>query len=131
MYEPRPVLLQTIASLLVFPSARVTSPRALGRTTKIGRSGPRPLTTTIRSSEMIGVGAVIFELRPRRHNSLPLRGSYPRMKFEALATSCSPAEVGITVGVPQDGNSSRSVFQTVLPVAASNASKKESACVSH
>ncbi len=131
MYEPRPVRLQAIASLLVFPSGNVRSPRALGRTTKIGRSGPRPLATTKRSSAKIGVGAVIFELRPSRHSSLPVRGSYPRMKFEALVTSSGPAAVIATVGVPHEGNSSRSVFQTVLPVAASSASRNESACVSH
>ena len=43
--------------------------------TKIGRSGARPLATTHRSSAAIGVGAVIFELCPSRHSSLPVRGS--------------------------------------------------------
>ena len=75
MYEPRPVRLQTIASLLVFPCASVTSPCASGLTTKIGRSGPRPLTTTIRPSPNTGVGAVIFELPPSRHSSFPVFGS--------------------------------------------------------
>ena len=43
----------------------------------------------------------------------------------------SPAGVVTTVGVPHEGNSSRSVFQTVSPVSASSASRNESACVSH
>ena len=45
--------------------------------------------------------------------------------------SSGPAGVVTTVGVPHDGSSSRSVFQTVSPVAASSASRNESACVSH
>jgi hypothetical protein len=53
------------------------------------------------------------------------------MKFDALVTSSSPAAVVTTVGVPHDGSSSRSVFHTVRPVAASSASTNESACVSH
>jgi hypothetical protein len=57
---------------------------APARITKIGASGRRPLATTIKSSEKTGVGAVIFELPPNRHSSLPVSGSYPRMKFEAL-----------------------------------------------
>src|SRR6188474_1163961 len=73
MYEPRPVRLQSTVSLLVFPSGNVRSPRAPAFITKIGRSGPRPLTTTSMSSAKIGVGAVILELRPSRHNSLPVR----------------------------------------------------------
>ena len=99
--------------------------------TKIGRSGARPLATTISPSATIGVGAVIFELPPSRHSSLPVRGSYPRMKFDALVTSSGPADVIATVGVPHDGSSSRSVFHTVSPVAALSASTNESACVSH
>ena len=75
MYEPRPVRLHTTASLLVLPAASVTSPRASGFTTKIGRSGPRPLATTNTPSSKIGVGAVILELPPRRHSSLPVFGS--------------------------------------------------------
>src|SRR6185436_17247958 len=121
MYEPRPVRLHITASLLVFPSGNVRSPRAPALTTKIGRSGPRPLTTTNKSSAKIGVGAVIFELRPSRHNSLPVRGSYPRIKLEAFATSSGPADVVAIVGVPHEGSSSRTVFQTVLPVFASSA----------
>ena len=35
----------------------------------------RPLATTITSSPKIGVGAVIFELPPNRHNSFPVLGS--------------------------------------------------------
>src|SRR6266498_2716442 len=35
-------------------------------------SGRRPLATTIRSPEKIGVGAVILELPPSRHSSLPV-----------------------------------------------------------
>src|SRR5437870_3960326 len=131
MYEPRPVRLQTIASLFVLPSGKVRSPRAFCRTTKIGRSGPRPLATTNRSSAKMGVGAVIFELRPSRHSSLPVRGSYPRMKLDAFVTSCGPADVVTTVGVAHDGSSSRSVFHTVLPVLASRARMNESVCVSH
>src|SRR6185503_5652968 len=104
---------------------------ALGRTTKIGRSGPRPLATTNKPSPKIGVGAVICELPPSRHNSLPVRGSYPRMKFDALVTSTGPFGVAAIVGVPHEGISSRSVFQTVSPVDASSASRKESVCVSH
>jgi hypothetical protein len=53
------------------------------------------------------------------------------MKFDALVTSTGPAEVCATVGVPHEGISSRSVFHTVFPVAASSASRNESACVSH
>ena len=52
-----------IASLPVRPAASVISPRAPGRTTKIGRSGPRPLATTSRPSPKTGVGAVIFEVK--------------------------------------------------------------------
>ena len=99
--------------------------------TKIGRSGARPLATTNRSSVATGVGAVSFELCPSLHNSLPVRGSYPRMKFDALVTSSGPADVIATVGVPQDGSSWRSVFHTVSPVSAFSASRNESACVSH
>src|SRR5215213_1049125 len=131
MYEPRPVRLQITVSLLVFPSGKVRSPRAPALTTKIGLSGPRPLATTSTSSAKIGVGAVIFELRPRRHSSLPVRGSYPRIKFDAFAISSSPFEVVATVGVPHDGISSRSVFQTVSPVLALSARMNESVWVSH
>src|SRR4030095_11584026 len=98
---------------------------------KIGALGHGRLPTTKRPSAKIGVGAVILELRPSRHNSLPVRGSYPRMKFDAFVTSSGPADVFTTVGVPHEGSSSRSVFQTVLPVAASRASRNESVCVSH
>src|SRR5258706_10323947 len=118
MYDPRAVRLQTIDELRVAPSCSVRSPRAPARMTKIGRSGARPLATTNRSSVATGVGAVIFELCPTFHNSLPVRGSYPRMKFDAFVTSSGPAEVIATVGVPQDGSSLRSVFQTVSPVSA-------------
>src|SRR6266571_8907270 len=103
MYEPRPVRLQTIASLLVLPAGSVTSPRASGLTTKIGRSGPRPLATTNTPSPKTGVGAVIFELPPSCQSCVPVFGSYPRMKFDALVTSCGPAGVSATVGVPHDG----------------------------
>ena len=51
------------------------SPRAPGRTANTGRSGARPLAITINPPAAIGVGAVIFELRPRRQSSLPVRGS--------------------------------------------------------
>jgi hypothetical protein len=50
------------------------SPDAPARMTKIGASGRRPLATTIKSPENTGVGAVIFELPPSRHNSLPVSG---------------------------------------------------------
>ena len=46
-------------------------------------------------------------------------------------TSSAPFDVVATVGVPHDGSSSRSVFQTTRPVAASSATRNESACVSH
>src|SRR5258705_13290673 len=78
MYDPRPLRLHAIASLRDLPSRKVGSPGAPAFTTKIGRSGPRPLTTTNISSERTGVGAVIFELPPSRHNSLPVRGSYAK-----------------------------------------------------
>ena len=65
-----------------------------------------------------------------RHSSLPVRGSYPRTKFDAFVTRIGPAGVIATVGVPHDGISSRSVFQTVSPVSAFTASRNESACVS-
>src|SRR6476469_1016715 len=115
MYEPRPVLLHATASLLAAPLFSVMLPCAFGRTTKIGRSGARPLAMTKRSSAKIGVGAVIFELPPRRHSSLPVRGSYPRTKFDAFVTRIGPALVSATVGDPHDGSSSRSVFHTVSP----------------
>src|SRR4029077_4875977 len=99
MYEPRPVRLQTIDWLRIAPSGSVRSPRAPGRITKIGRSGARPLATTSTSSPATGVGAVILELCPSFHNSLPVRGSYPRMKFDAFVTSSGPADVIATVGV--------------------------------
>ena len=75
MYDPRPVRLHTTASLLVFSAGSVRSPFAPGLTTKIGRSGPRPLARTNRPSATNGVGAVIFELPPSRHSSFPVRGS--------------------------------------------------------
>ena len=75
MYDPRPVLLQTTCALSVAPLASVKSPRAPGRTAKIGRSGARPLAMMCRPLAKIGVGAVSFELPPRRHNSLPVFGS--------------------------------------------------------
>jgi hypothetical protein len=42
---------------------------------KIGRSGARPLATITMSLKKMGVGAVIFELPPRRHRSSPVSGS--------------------------------------------------------
>src|SRR4029453_4202652 len=114
MYEPRPARLHTTASLFVLPAWSVTSPRASGRTTKMGRSGRRPLAMTKTPSAKSGVGAVIFELPPRPHRSFPVAGSSPRMKFDALVTSCGPAGVTATVGVPQDGSSSRAVFHTEI-----------------
>src|SRR4029450_9245569 len=53
------------------------------------------------------------------------------MKFDALVTSSGPAAVIATVGVPHDGNSSRGVFQIVLPVSMSRGGTEGSACVSH
>ena len=53
------------------------------------------------------------------------------MKFDALVTSSGPAVVVTMVGVPQDGNSCRSVFHTVSPVSAFTASMNESAWVSN
>src|SRR5688572_5217972 len=53
------------------------------------------------------------------------------MKFEAFVTSSGPPSVNATVGLPQDGNSSRAVFHTVSPVSALSASTNESRCVSH
>src|SRR5260370_16058856 len=53
------------------------------------------------------------------------------MKFDALVTSSGPAAVTATVGVPHEGSSRRSVFQTVSPVLSSSARMNESACVSH
>jgi len=52
------------------------------------------------------------------------------MKFEALVTSTGPAPVSATVGVPHEGSSSRSVFQSMSPVAALSAIRNESTCVS-
>src|SRR6186713_672730 len=101
MYDPRPVLLHTSPpALLVPPAAGVMSPVAPGRTAKTGRSGARPLATISRPSAPIGVGAVIFELPPRRQRSSPVSGSYPRTKFDALVTNSGPALVVTTVGVP-------------------------------
>src|SRR5687768_12604798 len=127
MYEPRWVRLHATASLLVAPGPSVMSPCAPGRTAKIGRSGARPLATTISPPAKIGVGAVILELPPRRHSSFPVRGSYPRMKFDALVTSTGPLAVSAIVGVPHDGSSSRAVFHTVSPVPALTAMTNESA----
>ncbi len=131
MYDPRPVRLQATASLVFASAASVMSPLAEGRTTKIGRSGPRPLAMTMSPSARNGVGAVIFELRPSRHSSLPVRGSYARMKFDALVTSCGPAGVSTTVGEPHDGTSSRSTFHATVPSAAFSATRKSSWSVSH
>ena len=75
MYDPRPVLLHATCSLLVSPFGSVRSPRAPGRTANTGRSGARPLATMCRPSAKIGVGAVIFELPPSLHSSLPVVGS--------------------------------------------------------
>ena len=44
-------------------------------TAKIGRSGARPLATTIRPSAKIGVGAVIFDDPANCHSSRPVRAS--------------------------------------------------------
>src|SRR5580765_761333 len=131
MYDPRPVRLQWTDLLRVPPSGSVSSPEEPGRMTKIRRSGARPLATTNRPSEATGVGAVSFELCPSFHNSLPVRGSYPRTKFDALVRSSGPAAVIATVGVPHDGSSWRSVFHTVSPVSTFSAITNESACVSH
>ena len=51
------------------------SPLPPGLIAKIGRSGARPLATMMRSFEKTGVGAVIFELPPRRQRSAPVSGS--------------------------------------------------------
>src|SRR5688500_20362287 len=118
MYGPRAVLLHAIPAFDVSPAGSVRSPAASGVTTKMGRSGARPLAITHKPSAKIGVGAVIFELLPMRQSSLPVRGSYPRANLEALVTSTGPAGVMATVGVPHEGSSSRSVFQTVVPVLA-------------
>src|SRR6187455_2293540 len=131
MYEPRPVLLQATKVFSVAPPASVKSPRAPGRTANTGRSGARPLATMCRPFAKIGVGAVIFELPPRCHSSRPVLGSYPRTKFDAFVISSGPALVFTIVGVPHDGSSCRSVFQTVAPVSALSASRNESVCVSH
>src|SRR5262245_41774466 len=85
----------------------------------------------MRLSAKIGVGAVIFEDPARRQSSCPPRGSYARMKFDALVTSSGPVAVAATVGVPHDGSSLRAVFQTVSPVSALRARRNESAWVSH
>src|SRR5687768_9763428 len=99
MYDPRPVLLQTMASMPPPPLPGLRSPRAPARTANSGRSGARPLATMNNPLSKIGVGAVIFELPPRRHSSRPVRGSYPRMKFDAFVTSSGPDGVVATVGV--------------------------------
>src|ERR1041385_4005600 len=75
MYGPRCVFDHATARLCVCSAASVMSPDAPARTAKIGASGRRPLATTMRSPEKIGVGAVIFELRPSLHSSLPVSGS--------------------------------------------------------
>src|SRR4051812_1433462 len=119
MYGPRPTRDQATAALDVLPAGNVMSPRAPGRMTKIGFSSRRPLAMRIRSSVNTGVGAVIFEVPPSRHNSVPVAGSFPRMKLAPLVTSSGarPGRVDrYTVGVPHDGSSSRVVFQTVSPV---------------
>src|SRR5262245_48502796 len=85
----------------------------------------------MRPSAKIGVGAVIFDEPPSRHNSRPVSASYPRMKFDALVTSSGPVEARATVGLPHDGISSRDVFHTISPVSACSAITNESACVSH
>src|SRR4030095_2100364 len=103
MWEPRPAWLHAIASLLVLALASVRSPREPGLTATSGRSRAGPLATTMSLSAKIGVGAVIFEDPPRRQSSCPPRGSYARMKFEALVTSSGPAAVAATVGGPHDG----------------------------
>src|SRR5580765_1610018 len=69
IYDPRPVLLHATEVFVVAPGASVTSPCAPGRTANTGRSGARPLATMCRPFAKIGVGAVSFELPPRRHNS--------------------------------------------------------------
>src|SRR6188768_1069081 len=70
-------------------------------------------------------------MRGRRGSSRPVLGSYPRTKFDAFVMSSGPALVFTIVGVPHDGSSCRSVFQTVAPVSALSASRNESVCVSH
>src|SRR4029453_18247079 len=104
MYDPRPVLLHATEVFAVAPGASVTSPRAPGRTANTGRSGARPLATMCRPFAKIGVGAVIFELPPRCHNSRPVFGSYPRPKFEAVVTSSGPAGWSTHPGGPPRGN---------------------------
>src|SRR5262245_55440585 len=115
MYGPRRVRLH----------ATVTLPSAAGRIAEIGRSGGLRLASSKCPSPKIGVGAVIFELPPSFHNSFPVRGSEPRIKFDALVASTGPAAVSTTVGVPHEGSSSRFVFHTVSPVSAFRAVMNE------
>src|SRR5512136_436104 len=87
MYGPRCCRLHATSVLEVAPLGSVMSPEAPARMTKIGASGRRPLATTIRLPDQTGVGAVICELPPRRHSSLPVSGSYPRMNLDPFVTS--------------------------------------------
>src|ERR1039458_8532531 len=91
------------------------SPRAPVRIAYSGFSSRRPLPTTMRSPEKTGVGAVMFELGFKLHNSLPVAGSYPRIARGALVTSSTPVLAGTIAGVDHEGNSVRGVFQIVSP----------------
>ncbi|MEN9576427.1 MAG: hypothetical protein RL514_4282 [Verrucomicrobiota bacterium] len=55
----------------------------------------------------------------------------PKVKLEPLVTSSARALPGYTVGVPQEGSSSRDAFHTVWPLFKSTAIRKEPFCWSH
>ena len=77
----------------------------------MGASGRRPLATSIRSPAKIGVGAVILELPPSRQSSFPVSGIVAADEVRGVGHQLRPAICRAKiVGVPQDGNSSRSVL---------------------
>jgi hypothetical protein len=77
MYGPRFMMLHATCLLVDCSSFNEILPIAPALIAKIGASGPRPLQTIIISPKYTGVGAVILELPPKRHNSTPISGLYP------------------------------------------------------
>src|SRR4051812_17367460 len=115
MYGPPRIVPQATNSLCVWPSLREMSPVAPGLIAKIGWMGRFPLVMRQRSPNGTGVGIETSDFLASRHSSLPVAGSYPRAYWAALVTISVRFEFFPTVGVVQDGISSRGVAHTRAP----------------
>src|SRR3954467_8246430 len=115
MYGPPRSVPHSTNSFLVFPSFREMSPVAPGLIEKIGWIGRLPLTTKTRSPAGTGVGIVTSDFLASRPSSRPVAGSSPRAYWAALVTISVRFELVHTVGVLQDGISSRGVAHTRDP----------------